>query len=77
MKFFYLIVFLCLLLVSYKDERVRSKYDDPIIRKIADFKDARKVDSLLPYLNNSITLNRNEAAIELCTMQDYYAYYNI
>lgn len=74
MKFFYLIVFLCLLLVSYKDERVRSKYDDPIIRKIADFKDARKVDSLLPYLNHSIPLYRSEAAFAFGTLQDSSAY---
>ena len=38
------------------------------------FKDARKADSLLPYLNHSIALYRSEAAFAFGTLQDSSAY---
>ena len=74
MKFFGFVVLVSLILTSCQRVSIRSKFDDPIIRKIADFRDIRKSDSLLIYLNHPNALYRSEAAFAFGTIQDSTVY---
>lgn len=47
-----------------------NKFADTVITKIADFKDCRLADSLLPYLKNSNASYRREAALAFASVQD-------
>jgi cyclophilin family peptidyl-prolyl cis-trans isomerase/HEAT repeat protein len=47
-----------------------NKFSDPVVLKIADFKDRRLTDSLLPYLSHENPLYREESAIAFASIQD-------
>jgi cyclophilin family peptidyl-prolyl cis-trans isomerase/HEAT repeat protein len=54
---------------SKKDEGT-NKFSDPVILKIADLKDRRQTDSLVPYLSNENGVYRKEAALAFASVQD-------
>lgn len=69
-KFFCLVLASVYFLSCKKNEAELNKFSDPVITRIADFKDRRTPDSLYQFFADENPLHRTEAALAFASIQD-------